>query len=192
MKGRIEFYQPALRPDRDRPTLAFALRGAGVMVLLWLLACAYAGVNSVWQAEQNRQLRAAADSGQADIARLQQSLALLNQSRDDGRQQRLEQDIRARQRLLGVLSQEELVSYAGTLTELASIPWRDVALQGLTLDGQRMVIRGQASQRAAVPAWIQGFGPGGGLRGRTFSELSIQQQQPGLWLFTLQSEGLTP
>ncbi|MBL1377198.1 PilN domain-containing protein [Zobellella iuensis] len=192
MKSRVEFYQAGLKPSRERPTFAWLTRGGMLILLLWGGAFAVAAFANHRLQEQNRQLEAAVEAGAAGLAQLQQSLALLSRSQDDSQRQRLEQDIRARQRLLGVLNKESFVSYATTLKDLAQIPWQNVALQGLTLNGRHMVLRGEASRGAAVPAWIMGFEQSDSLRDHAFGRLDIRQQGEGIWSFTLHSEGATP
>lgn len=192
MKTRVELYQAALRPRRDHPTPRHLLLGAVVVLLLWGLAFAWQGLSNYRLAEQNRQLAQQLALARSGVEQLQQSLALLNRSQDDGQRQRLEQDIRARRQLLGVLSQDNLVSYAATLEDLARIPWPRVSLTGLQLRGQAMVLNGEAGDAAAVPAWILGFEQRESLARRSFDRLDIQRREPGLLRFTLNSEGAAP
>lgn len=189
-RSRIEFYQAGFKPSQERPTLSWGLRGAGAILLLWGLIAAWAAFDGYRLREQNHQLRAAVTAGETGLAQLQQSLAALNRNQDDSQRLRLERDIRARQRLLGVLNRESFVSYGATLRDLARIPWQDVALQGLTLNGKHMILSGEAARSAAVPAWILGFEQSDSLRDHAFGRLEITRQAEGGWAFTLYSEGV--
>lgn len=188
MKQRIEFYQAVLRPEQDLPSLRWGLKGALVIGVLWLLMFAVTGLDVYRQHQVNRQLRANADVVQVSLERLQQSVSLLTRSQDDGQRNQLEQDIRERRQLLGLLSSDSLVSYAGLLTDLASVPWRDVSLQGLNLEGSTMTLTGYARNAQAVPAWIMGFKQKDSLRGRDFGQLEIKQGRGELLFFSLHSE----
>lgn len=192
MKRRVEFYQAALKPSRDPASLTLLWRGSLAIVLLWGLVFAYAGFSQHQLQQQNRALQAAVASGDADLNRLREGLATLNRLQDDGQRERLEQNIRARQRLLGVLNQESFVSYATILNDLARIPWQGVALQGLILEGKRMVLQGEAASASAVPAWILGFEQRDSLRGHGFGQLDISRQADGELGFSLYSAEVTP
>ncbi|MBM7454768.1 hypothetical protein HNR62_000597 [Oceanisphaera litoralis] len=191
MKRRIEFYQAALKPSSDPASIGLLWRIGLVIVLLWGIIFAYAGVSQYRLQQQNNALQAAVLAGDADLNQLRQGLAALNRRQDDGRQERIEQNINARQRLLGVLQQENFVSYASTLNDLARIPWQGLALQGLTLQGQRMVLRGEAASASAVPAWILGFEQRDSLRGHGFGQLEISRRPDGGLGFSLYSAEVT-
>lgn len=192
MKRRIEFYQAALKPSQDPASIALLWRLGLAIVLLWGIVFAYAGFNQYQLQQQNSALQAAVVSGEADLNQLRQQLAALNSRQDDGQRARIEQNINARQRLLGVLQQENFVSYARILNDLARIPWQGVALQGLTLEGKRMVLRGEAASASQVPAWILGFEQRDSLRGHRFGELEISRRPQGGLGFSLYSAEVTP
>ena len=115
------------------------------------------------------------------------ALAELKARQQSGEKEQVERNIASRQELLQVLDLKHWVSYANTLRDLALIPWKNVALQGLTLQDDRMVLRGEAAQASAVPAWILGFEKQDSLRGHAFSQLSISQQPEGGLHFSLHS-----
>ncbi|MBR9857214.1 MAG: fimbrial assembly protein [Gammaproteobacteria bacterium] len=191
MKRRIEFYQAALKPSQDPASITLLWRVGLAIVLLWVIMFAYAGFNQYQLQQQNNALQAAIWSGEADLNQLRQGLAALNSRQDDGQRMRIEQNIHARQRLLGVLQQENFVSYANTLSDLARIPWQGIALQGLTLEGKRMVLRGEAASASLVPAWILGFEQRDSLRGHRFGELEISRRPQGGLGFSLYSAEVT-
>ena len=191
MKHRIEFYQAALKPSQDPANLKRLWQvGVGIMVL-WGGIFAYSGVTQYQLQQQNNDLQAAVLAGERDLGQLRQALSGLNARKDDNERGRVEQNIRERQQLLGLLQQKNLVSYARTLNDLAHIPWQNVALQGLTLQGKQMVLRGEASQASAVPAWILGFEQRSSLRGHRFGQLAISQQPEGDLSFSLYSADIT-
>ena len=192
MKRRIEFYQAALRPSQDPASIPLLWRVGLAIVLLWGVMFAYTGFNQYQLQQQNSALQASLLSGESDLSRLRQGLAALNSRQDDGQQQRIELDIKARQRLLGVLQQENFISYANTLNDLARIPWQGVALQGLTLEGKRMVLRGETASASRVPAWILGFEQRDSLRGHRFGQLEISRRPEGRLGFSLYSAEETP
>ncbi|MHA6963730.1 hypothetical protein [Zobellella denitrificans] len=191
-RSRIEFYQSSLKPSRERPTPAWLARGALALLLMWGLIFAYGILHNRQLERQNHQLREEVAVGEAELAQLQQELALLNRGQDGSQRQRLEQDIRARQRLLGVLERESFLSYAAILRDLTRIPRQGVALRGITLSGKHMILRGEAARGAAVPAWILGFEQSDSLRDHAFGRLEISQQSGEGWDFTLYSEGVAP
>ncbi|AEY01682.1 fimbrial assembly family protein [Oceanimonas sp. GK1] len=190
MKTRIEFYQAALRPVRDLPTPRHFGLGLVVLVLLWGTVFAWQHLANYRQAAANRSLQQQLTSAQSNVARLQQSLTELNQRQDDGERLRLERDIRTRRQLLGVLSQDELVSYADTLEDLARVPWARVSLTGVQLQGRAMTLTGEAADAAAVPAWILGFDGRQSLTRREFGKLDIHRRDPGGLTFSLHSDGV--
>ena len=192
MKLRIEFYQAALKPVQDHANIKMLWRVSLAIVVLWGLVFAYAGLNRYQLEQQNNALQAALMAGTRDADQLRQTLALLNGRQDDTERERVEQNIKARQQLLGLLAQKNLVSYANTLNDLAHIPWQGVALKGLTLQGKQMVLRGEAAKASAVPAWILGFEQRSGLRGHGFGQLAINQQPEGGLSFSLYSAEMTP
>lgn len=192
MKQRIEFYQAALKPATDAANLRFGASVAMAIVAIWLLVFANGAINAYQLQQQNQALVASINAGQQNVAQLQVALSELNNRKDDGEQVKLEQNIRARQQLLRLLNQQNLVSYASTLNDLAHIPWQDVALQGLTLQGKQMVLRGVAAKASAVPAWILGFENSSSLRGHSFGQLSISQDEEGVLNFSLYSSEVSP
>ncbi|WP_417614494.1 fimbrial assembly protein [Oceanisphaera sp.] len=192
MKQRIEFYQAALKPDQDHANLGLLWKVSLAIVVLWGAIFANAGFNSYQLEQQNNALRAAVMAGTRDTEQLHQTLALLNGRKDDSERQRVEQNIKARQQLLSLLAQKNLVSYASTLNDLAHIPWQGVALKGLTLQGKQMVLRGEAARASDVPAWILGFEQRSSLRGHAFGQLAINQQPEGGFSFSLYSAEMTP
>ncbi|WMC12304.1 fimbrial assembly protein [Oceanimonas pelagia] len=191
MKTRIEFYQATLRPVRDLPTLGHFGLGLLALVLLWSTAFGWQSYVNHRLSTANRSLEQQLTAARGNVAQLQQSLALLNQRQDDGERQRLERDIRTRRQLLGLLSQDELVSYADTLEDLARVPWSRVSLTGVQLQGRAMTLTGEASDAAAVPAWILGFDGQDSLARREFGKLNIHRRDPGGLTFSLHSDGVT-
>ncbi|GAA3530702.1 fimbrial assembly protein [Zobellella aerophila] len=188
MKQRVEFYQASLRPRQESPSLRWWPRGALVIGIVWLLIFALTGLDVYRKTQEHRQLSANAEATQANLDRLRQGVSLLSRSQDEDERHRLEQNIRERRQLLGLLSSDNLVSYGGILSDLASVPWRDLSLQGLTLDGSTMTLTGYARDARAVPAWILGFKQTDSLRGRDFGQLEIRQGQDELLFFSLHSE----
>ena len=191
MKTRIEFYQASIRPVRDIPTLRQFVLGLVVMALLWGAAFAWQNLDNHRLAADNRRLQQQLAAAQSNVAQLQQSVALLNGSQDDGERRRLERDIRTRRQLLGLLSREQLVSYASTLEDLARVPWSRVSLTSVQLQGQAMTLTGQASDAAAVPAWILGFDGHPSLTRREFGKFNIYRTDTGGLNFSLHSDGMT-
>ncbi|MDP5291762.1 fimbrial assembly protein [Oceanimonas sp. CHS3-5] len=191
MKTRIEFYQAALKPVRDLPTLRQCGLGLVALVLLWGSVFAWQHLTNYQLHAANRGLEQQLAAARNNVAQLQQGLALLNQRQDDGERLRLERDIRTRRQLLGLLSQDELVSYADTLEDLARVPWSRVSLTGVQLQGRAMTLTGEASDAAAVPAWILGFDGRESLARREFGKLNIHRREPGGLSFSLHSEGVT-
>ena len=187
MKQRIEFYQAALKPSQDRASLSTLWQISLVLVLLWGLKFAFAGFEQYQLQQQNAALQASAQEGEVQVQRLQQTLADLKASQDDSEREQIERNIQARQQLLGLLQQKNLMSYATILKDLAHIPWKDVALQGLTLQGKQMVLRGEAANASAVPQWILGFEQRNSLRGHGFSQLAISEREQGGLSFSLYS-----
>lgn len=187
MKHRIEFYQAALKPSQEPANLGLLLQVSLAIILLWGCMFAYSGFTQHQLKQQNNDVQAAVSVGEREVAQLQQTLADLNAHQDNGERDRLELNIKRRQQLLGTLNQENLVSYARVLNDLAQISWQNVALQGLTLQGEQMVLRGEASQASAVPAWILGFEKSDSLRGHRFGQLAISQQAEGGLSFSLYS-----
>lgn len=192
MKQRIEFYQAGLKPVQDRANIHTLWRVGLAIVVLWGLVFAYAGLSRYQLEQQNNALQASLMAGSQDMDRLRQTLAMLNGRQDDSERKRIEQNIKGRQQLLGLLQQKNLVSYANTLNDLAHIPWQGVALKGLTLQGKQMVLRGEADKASAVPAWILGFEQRSSLRGHEFGQLAITQQPEGGLSFSLYSAEMTP
>ena len=192
MKQRIEFYQAELKPNQDRANTRLLYQVSIAIVAVWLLVFAYAGLTHHQLGQQNSLLQDALISGARDAEKLSQSLALLKNNQDESQVERIEENIQARQALLSVLQQENLVSYANTLNDLAHIPWQDVALKGLTLQGKQMVLRGEAAKASAVPAWILGFEQRTSLSGHGFGQLAISQQPGGGLSFSLYSAEMTP
>ncbi|WP_116473309.1 fimbrial assembly protein [Zobellella maritima] len=188
MKKRIEFYQAALKPDSSWPTPAWGLAGVLLILLGWSLVFTISGWENLRQGEENRRLQAQADEAQADLERLQQEVRKLTRSQDEGELERLMQHVREQQQMLALLSSDNLASYGSVLTDLASVPWRDVSLQGLTLSGEAMTLKGAARHAQAVPAWILGFRQTDSLHGRDFGRLEIRQGQGDTLFFTLHSD----
>lgn len=191
MKTRIEFYQAALRPVREIPTVRHLGLGVLAVALLWAMALGWQTLHNHRLSKSNTQLQLALGNAEQHITGLQQRVAQLNQRQDDGQRRRLEQDIRIRRQLLGVLGQDNLVSYAATLDDLARLSWQGVALTGLQLEGRAMTLSGEASNAAAVPAWILGFEGRDSLVRRDFGKLDIHRREPGALAFTLHSDGVT-
>lgn len=187
MKQRIEFYQAVLKPAQDPATLGLLWRVSLAIVIVWGLVFVYAGVNQYQLQEQNMALQAAVQMGEQEAEQLRTALAELKARQDDGTKEQVERTIRTRQDLLQLLNQKNLVSYANTLNDLAHIPWQGVALQGLTLRGKQMVLRGAANHASAVPAWILGFEQSASLSGHRFGQLSISQDTEGGLSFSLYS-----
>lgn len=192
MKQRIEFYQAVLKPAQDPATLGLLWRVSLGIVLLWGLVFAYGTFSEYQLKQQNLALQAAVSQGEQDALQLSSALAELKARQDDGTKEQIEQNIKTRQQLLQLLNQKNLVSYANTLNDLAHIPWQGVALQGLTLQGKQMVLRGAASKASDVPAWILGFEQSSSLRGHSFGQLSISQDSEGGLSFSLYSSEVTP
>lgn len=192
MKQRIEFYQAVLKPSKDAANLSLGWRVGLAIIFLWLLVVANGLLDKYQLQQQNAALQSAVAAGQQDMAQLQAALTELNGRNDKAEQITLQQNIRARQQLLSLVSQQNLVSYAATLNDLAHIPWQDVALQGLTLQGKQMVLRGVAAKASAVPAWILGFEHSSSLRGHSFGQLSISQDAEGVLNFSLYSSEVAP
>ncbi|GHA12147.1 PilN domain-containing protein [Oceanisphaera arctica] len=188
MKKQIEFYQASLRPASDRPTPVWGLAGVLLIVLGWSLVFGMTAWESHQQSEANHQLQTQAEAAQAHLEQLQQNVRRLTASLDEGERERLQQHIREQQQLLELLSSDNLVSYAKVLTDLTSVPWQDISLQGLSLAGSTMTLTGVARHAEAVPAWILGFKQSGSLHGRDFGRLEIRQGQGNTLFFTLQSE----
>lgn len=187
MKQRIEFYQTALKPSQDRASLSTLWQISLVICLLWGLKFAFAGYQQYQLQQYNGALQTSAQDGEAQVQRLQQTLTDLKASQDDSEREQIERNIQARQQLLGLLQQKNLMSYATILKDLAHIPWKDVALQGLTLQGKQMVLRGEAAHASAVPQWILGFEQRNTLRGHGFSQLAISEREQGGLSFSLYS-----
>ncbi|ART79238.1 hypothetical protein [Oceanisphaera avium] len=193
MKSRIEFYQAALKPATDFATLHTALKVAGIIILVWGLVFAKGWLSHFHLQQQNTELEARLNLERQEVDDLSGALSALNaQLQEDDTPHRLEEHIRARQQLLRLLNQQNLVSYAKTLQDLAHIPWQGVALQGLTLHGKQMVLRGEASSPSAVPAWILGFEQSDSLRGHSFGQLAISQNDDGRLSFSLYSSEVAP
>ncbi|MDV2858621.1 PilN domain-containing protein [Oceanimonas sp. CAM02] len=190
MKTRIEFYQAALKPVKELPTSRHVLLGMLAVVLLWGLVFAWQSVTNHRQTVANQQLQQQLDAAQHTVARLQQSVALLNQAQDDTERLRIERDIRTRRQLLGLLSRDQLVSYASTLDDLARVPWQQLSLTSLQLQGQAMTLTGEAATAAAVPAWILGFEHYQSLARREFGKLDIHQNGTEALEFSLHSDGV--
>ncbi|MGB5855228.1 MAG: fimbrial assembly protein [Oceanisphaera sp.] len=192
MKHRIEFYQAALKPSQDPANITTLWRVSLAIVVLWGLVFAYSGFTRYQLEQKNNTLQATLMADTRNVDKLRETLALLTGRKDDTERDRIEQNIRARQQLLSLLSQQNLVSYANTLNDLAHIPWQGVALKGLTLQGKQMVLRGEAAKASAVPAWILGFEQRSSLRGHGFGQLAISQQPEGGLSFSLYSAEVTP
>ncbi|MGO1246803.1 MAG: fimbrial assembly protein [Oceanisphaera sp.] len=192
MKYRIEFYQASLKPSKDRANLTTLWQVSLAIVVVWGLVFAYAGLTHYQLTQQNNSLQMTLAADQRDAEQLRETLSILTGRQDGTERNRIEQNIKARQQLLSLLSQQNLVSYANTLNDLAHIPWNNVALQGLTLQGKQMVLRGEAATASAVPAWILGFNLRSSLRGHRFGQLAISQPAEGDLTFSLYSAGVTP
>lgn len=193
MKSRIEFYQAALQPVKDFASVNTGLKGAGVIVMVWLLLFAKAWLSEHQLQRQNSELEIQLSLEQQEVDELRSALSALNAERQNNDEpERLEESIRSRQQLLRLLNQQNLVSYATTLQDLAHIPWQGVALQGLTLQGKQMILRGAASSASAVPAWILGFQHSDSLRGHSFGQLAISQNPDGGLSFSLYSSEVAP
>ncbi|ART81297.1 hypothetical protein CBP31_00495 [Oceanisphaera profunda] len=192
MKQRIEFYQAVLKPAQDKANMGLLWRVSLGIVVVWALIFAYAKVSQYQLTQQNMALKAAVQTGERDAQLMSAALSDLKARQDSGEKERVELDIQTRQQLLQLLNQKNLVSYANTLNDLAHIPWQGVALQGLTLQGKRMVLRGAAAQASAVPAWILGFEQSSSLRGHSFGQLAISQGPEGGLNFSLTSSEMTP
>lgn len=192
MKQRIEFYQEALKPSQDLASLKLLWQVSLAIVLLWGLVFAYATFSQYQLQQHTQNLQADMQVGERNLEQLRQMLSELNARQNSGELDRIEQNIKSRQQLLGLLQQKNLVSYAKTLQDLALIPWDGVALQGLTLQGKHMILRGETNQASAVPAWILGFEKSSSLRGHQFGQLAITQQPEGGLSFSLYSAGITP
>ncbi|MBO1518757.1 fimbrial assembly protein [Oceanisphaera pacifica] len=192
MKHRIEFYQASLKPSSDRANLTTLWQVSLAIVVVWGLVFTYAGLTHYQLGQQNTTLQMTLAAKQHDAEQLRATLSVLQGRQDGAERSRIEQNIKARQQLLSLLSQQNLVSYANTLNDLAHIPWDNVALQGLTLQGEQMVLRGEAVTASAVPAWILGFNLRSSLRGHRFGQLAITQPPEGDLTFSLYSTGITP
>lgn len=192
MKQRIEFYQAVLKPAQDTATLGLLWRVSLGIVVVWGLVFAYAALDQYQLKQQNLSLQVAVSQGEQTAQQLGSALAELKARQDDGTKEQVEQNIKTRQQLLQLLNQKNLVSYAKTLNDLAHIPWQGVALQGLTLQGKQMVLRGAATKASDVPAWILGFEQSSSLRGHSFGQLSISQDTEGGLNFSLYSSEVTP
>ncbi|WP_319781356.1 PilN domain-containing protein [Oceanisphaera sp. IT1-181] len=192
MKQRVEFYQSVLKPAPNSASMGLLCRVSLAIVVAWALIFASAMVSQYQLTQQNIVLQAAVQAAERDAALMSVALSDLKARQDNGELERVEFDIQTRQQLLQLLNQTNLVSYAKTLNDLAHIPWQGVALQGLTLQGNQMVLRGAASQASAVPAWILGFEKSSSLRGHSFGRLAINQAPEGGLSFSLTSSEVTP
>lgn len=187
MKQRIEFYQKALKPSDNPATFGLLWRVCLLIVLLWGFVSAYVSIGYHQLQSEVAAKNYELERGEQNLVVLRTTLSELKSRQADDQLDLLQKNIRARQKLLDILKDRNLVSYANTLRDLALIPWQNVALQGLTLQDDRMVLRGEAAKASAVPAWILGFEQQDSLRGHAFSQLSIMQQPEGGLGFSLYS-----
>lgn len=187
MKKNIEFYQAALKPSDNPATLGLMWRVCVLIALLWGCVFVYFSIDYYQLKKQVAADEVAVQQGETELAALQEALSELKRRQANNELERLQQNIAAQKKLLILLQDRNLVSYAKVLHELSLIPWRNVALQGLSLQEDRMVLRGEARQASDVPAWILGFNDQESLRGHGFSELSISQQPEGGLGFSLYS-----
>lgn len=187
MKRRIEFYQAALKPSDNPATFGLMWRVALLILVVWGFVFAYVTIGYQQLVTENATTAQQIEQNQRSLDDLGRSVAQLQKQQEDIELSLLQKNIRAREQLLTILTDRQLVSYAHTLQALAKIPWRDVALQGLSLNEDRMVLRGEAANASAVPAWILGFEQQEQLRGHEFGQLSIMQQPEGGLQFSLYS-----
>lgn len=187
MKRHIEFYQAALKPSDNPATFCLMWRVCVLIALLWSCIFVYFILDYYQLQQAVAADKIAVQQGEQELIILQGALTELRQRQENNELARLQQNIAAQQKLLRLLQDRNLISYAKVLQDLSLIPWRNVALQGLSLQEDRMVLRGEARQASDVPAWILGFNEQDSLRGHNFSELSISQQPEGGLGFSLYS-----
>lgn len=158
MKTRVNLYLPELRPRRVLVTLEFCLA-------VWLLAALGMGGASFWMNQQAQSAKAEAQpllqmhqQKQTEVQQLTQRVANRKVDRRLEQQiQALQQQLQAKQLLVGELEQQSLLKnegFAPLLQALADAHDNRLWLTRIHVQERQLHLAGATTAANAVPQWI--------------------------------------
>ncbi|MBW8189434.1 PilN domain-containing protein [Neiella marina] len=181
MKKQVDLFSPQLVPRQLRINARLVAGVWGVLIAIMV----FAGVSSSMVVTSTEQEAASATRAKRSLEQQYQNLMAAQAARKVSPEllaafEQAKREASIKGKLLRLVAESEQTHeqpYSALMADLASVDEPRIWLQQIAITGQQLTLVGMAAEAELIPGWIQQVGEQGYLKGKSFNQLVISEQE---------------